>query len=69
MKFSQRWVFHLLSFFVALGEKKKLQTCVQLVDIESLPLVQLWLTCFRCALYDEGKWWPDIPRRSHLLAS
>lgn len=67
MKFFQRRAFHLLSFFVTLGEKK-LQTCAQLDDVESLCLVQLWLTCLQCALYDEGKWWPDIPRRFDLLA-
>lgn len=41
-------------FFVAL--KKQLQTCAWLVDVESLHLVQLRLTCLQCPLYDAGKW-------------
>lgn len=55
-------------FFVALWGEKKLQTCAQLVDVESLHLVQQRLTCLQRALYDEAKWCPDIPGRSDLLA-
>lgn len=68
MKFFQRRAFHLLSFLLLCGEKKKLQTCAQLVDVESLHLVQQQLTCLQRALYDEAKWCPDISGRSDLLA-
>lgn len=67
VKFFQRRAFHLLSFLLLWGEKK-LQTCAQLVDVESLCLVQWQLTCLQHTLYDEAKWCPDIPGHSDLLA-